>query len=141
MIFLQYINIFFYYLRKMLKYGRAKNKITTTDDMFDESLGVVYELYKDPKVENKFDLLSPDCMISQYILGKSLPVGRSWASVDEVLMPVNTNDHWIMVRFNIKGKHLWVYDSIRNEGHDEHVMKLLSRYSEMFPYFLYSLGL
>ena len=125
----------------MLKYGKVKNKITTTDDMFDQRLSAIYHMFKDPKIEDKVGLFSPDSMISEYISGKSLTAGKPWSLVDEVLMPVNINEHWIMVRLNIKGKYLRIYDSIRNEGHDEYVGNKLSRYLELLPYFLFSLGL
>ena len=125
----------------MLKYGIVQNKITTTDDMFDQRLRAAYTMFKDPKIEDKAGLFSADNMISEYILGKSLRAGRPWSSEDEVLFSVNTNEHWIMVHFNKKGKYLRIYDSIRNEGHDEHVGKELGRYSKLLPYFLYALGL
>ena len=83
----QHINIFFYYLRKMLKYGKVKNEITTTDDMFDQRLRAVYPMFKDPNFEDNAGLFSPDSMISEYICGKSLRAGRPWSLVDEVLMP------------------------------------------------------
>ena len=109
--------------------------------MFDQGLRAIYPMFKDPKFEDNAGLFSPDSKISEYICGKSLQAGRPWSSVDEVLMPVNINEHWIMVRLNIKGKYLRIYDSIRNKGHDESVGKELSRYSELLPYFLFSLGL
>lgn len=125
----------------MLKYGSVKSNITTTDDMFDQSLRALYSLFLDSNEQKKEELFSRDSMISEYMLGLSLQAGKPWSEVDDVLMPVNTNDHWIMVRLSVKGKYLRIYDSIRNEGHDDHVAKELSRYSVLLPYFMFYLGL
>ena len=125
----------------MLKYGSVKSNITTTDDMFDQTLHALYSLFLDSNEQKKEELVARDSMISEYMLGLSLPAGKPWSKVDDVLMPVNTNDHWIMARLSVKGKCLRIYDSIRNEGYDDHVAKELSRYSVLLPYFMFYLGL
>ena len=62
---MQHINIFFYYLRKMSKYGKPINKLTTTDEVFDQTLGTLLGIYEDPKLRDKESIFTDDNLVAQ----------------------------------------------------------------------------
>lgn len=123
-----------------MKYGRLKKKLTTTDIPFDQLLRGLMVLYDDPNVLDKKHIFNCDDVVPQYMSGYMLQATKPWSLIDDVLMPVNTGDHWIMVRLDIKKRSLVVYDSVRNDGHDEHVVEVLRCYSVILPFFMSSLG-
>ena len=135
---MQHINVVLYYMRKKNKYGKSRKNFTTTNDLFDMYLQLWYHNYKDQGEDPT--CLRLDDVVGYYIQGSRLACGRAWADVDYVLMPVNSYEHWILVCLDFKRRGLFVYDSIRNEGHDEIVVESLQRYAVLLPYFLENAG-
>lgn len=56
--------------------------------------------------------------------------------MDYVPMPANTDEHWILLRLDLKARILFVYDSIQFEDHDDNVKGKLQCYYVLLPFFL-----
>ncbi|CAA0841917.1 Unknown protein [Striga hermonthica] len=117
--------------------------VTTTDLIFHQRMKNTYDNYCSSK--NLQEVFHPDNDILDYMSGYKIICGRSWTSVDHVLMPIHTEisgwGHWILGRFSVKERVLFIYNSIRSPQIDAEIIKDVECYSVLLPTFLYLLGL
>ena len=80
--------------------------------------------------------LNPSDLVLDYPYGCYLACNTPWVLVDHVLIPMNVGEHWILARFDIKRRSLFVYNSLRSGVNDDKVMADLKRMTVVIPYML-----
>ena len=89
-------------MHKLGKYsGDIKVKFTTTDTYFDQKIEVVYKrILSQPYAA--IIKLKPSDHVQDYPFGCYFSCNIPWVLVDQVLIPINVGDHWILARLDIK---------------------------------------
>ncbi|KAL2531613.1 Uncharacterized protein Adt_04964 [Abeliophyllum distichum] len=132
------MDVCFYYLRKLLRYGPGiKINATTTDFAFDTQVRGLYDDFlKDPLV-----LVKQTSLLS-YPIGLYMPCNTSWREVDHVLMPLRmyNSDNWIICNFDIKEMCLNIYNSYTKLVKEPVVLETVRPFSVMIPYLLFNTG-
>ena len=112
-----------------------KVKFTTTDMFFDQRIEGVYKKILSQPNADEIKLKSSDFVLD-YPYGCYLYCNTPWVLVDHVLIPMNVGEHWILARFDIKHRTLFVYNSFRRGVEDSKVMEHMHRMTVVIPYLL-----
>ena len=138
---MQHINTVLYYIRKKQKYGNCGYNFTTTNDIFDVYVREWYGIYSEGSMDVKDSVFTLDEVVGYYMRGQRLACAKPWSEVDHVWMPSNIGGtHWVMLCLTFSNRTLYIYDSIRNEGHDESMILNLQCYAVMLPLFMEHAG-
>ncbi|KAK1384761.1 hypothetical protein POM88_022496 [Heracleum sosnowskyi] len=132
-----HVNVFFYYLRKLSKYGLScEMKFTSTDCNFQKNLvstcGLIAE-YED--IESTF---SANQDVLDVINGYSLAFSTPWYSVDYVLFPIwlPEQKYWLVVVLNFHKRIIRVHNTLSCEGITLIVKKALLPLCMLLPHYL-----
>ncbi|KAL2454897.1 Uncharacterized protein Adt_47600 [Abeliophyllum distichum] len=132
------MDVCFYYLRKLLRYGPGiKISATTTDFAFDSQVRGLYDDFlKDPLV------LVKQTSLFSYPIGLYMPCNTSWREVDHVLMPLRmyNSAHWILCHFDNKEMCLNIYNSYTKIVKEPVVLEAVRPFLVMIPYLLFHTG-
>ena len=74
--------------------------------------------------------------MQDYLYDCYLSCNTLWVLVDYVLILMNVAEHWILDRFDIKIRALFVYNSLRSGVDDAKVMCEMQRMTVVIPYIL-----
>ena len=96
--------------------------------------GVYKKILSQPNAE-EIKLKSSDFVLD-YPYGCYLSCNTPWVLVDHVLIPMNVGEHWILARFDIKQRTLFVYNSFRRGVEDSKVMVHMQRMTVVIPHLL-----
>ncbi|CAA3019927.1 Hypothetical predicted protein [Olea europaea subsp. europaea] len=95
----KHMDVCFYYIRQVAKFGKVKFRATMTDSWFQNKIKDIFPAFqKDPHI-----LLSESNLI-KVVIGHMISLSTSWADVDYVFMPLlPTNKvHWMLGAGSIK---------------------------------------
>ncbi|GER38372.1 UB-like protease 1A [Striga asiatica] len=140
-----HIDVLFYYLRKMDFHSRSSvvESVTTSDSFFHQRMINAYDKFLS-STDSRY-IIHPDNDIIDYMSGFNIICGMHWTVVDHVLMPIHTQidgvEHWILGRFSINERILYIYNSLRSHEIDAQMLKAVESYSVMLPQFLSLIGL
>ncbi|KAL2466314.1 RNA polymerase-associated protein CTR9 [Abeliophyllum distichum] len=130
-----HMDVCFYYLRKLLRYGPGiKINATTIDFAFDSQVRGLYDDFsKDPLV-----LVKQTSLLS-YPIRLYMPCNTSWREVDHVLIPLRmyNSAYWIPCHFDIKEMCLNIYNSYTKIVKEPVVLEAVRPFSVMIPYLLF----
>lgn len=134
-LFVQHIDVAFYYLRKKIsQYPELEQrKVTTVDTFFPAKVRSLWTVYQ--AAPDKFDWASCDSVF-RIMLGVRVQSGASWFHVNTVLMPIHFNDlkHWALVKLDLTNWTIEVYDSLQHEGpHNSKVRAGMEGLSKFIP--------
>ena len=90
--------------------------------------------------ENKF-AFSFSHTVAEYILGDAPLLPKPWVDAEHILFPVHisSQEHWILLRLNLKNFSLYVYNSLKDtHGYAAEVVKA---YSVMLAIFFKEMGI
>ncbi|KAK1395259.1 hypothetical protein POM88_014315 [Heracleum sosnowskyi] len=132
-----HVNVFFYYLRKLSKYGLScEMKFTSTDCNFQKNLvstcGLIAE-YED--IESTF---SANQDVLDVINGYGLAFSTPWYSVDYVLFPIwlPEQKYWLVAVLNFHKRIIRVHNTLSCEGITLIVKKALLPLCMLLPHYL-----
>ncbi|KAM6554057.1 hypothetical protein CsatB_014819 [Cannabis sativa] len=132
-----HLDVVFYYLRKKIKQDNTlKQRITTTDCLFDQVMWNSYNQFlKSGSNPSRIDFVN---VIPRYIIGEYLFCNTPWVLTDHVLMYVNIQKHkpWILVHFDIKERMLNIYNSMSGALNKKRALDHVKAYSSMMPFYL-----
>lgn len=130
--------MFFYYLRKKVKYDvNCAKKFTTTDSKFHKMVMSLYSSIPDCDSIDASQISSRTDIID-VIKGSSLGYGISWSLVDHVLIPIwlGEDNHWVLAIFNIADRTIRVCNTFWKDGFEAVLKNALLPLSKLLPHFL-----
>ena len=134
-LFVQHIDVAFYYLRKKIRQfpELEQRKVTVVDTFFSAKVRSLWTVYQ--SAPDKFDWGCCDT-IFRIMLGVRVTSGASWFDINTVLMPLHLADlkHWALVKLSLTNWTIEVYDSLQHEGnHNSKVREGVEGLSKFIP--------
>ena len=126
----------FLLLCKLGKYcGDVKVKFTMMDTFCDQKTkGASNRILSHPYAD--IIKMEPSDLVQDYPHGCYLACNTPWVLVDHVLIMMNVGEHWILTRFDIKRRALFVYNSLRSGVDDAMMMCEMQRMTVVIAYLL-----
>ena len=112
-----------------------KVKFTTTNTFFNQKMKAIYKKILSQPNATQIKL-KPSDLVLDYPYRCYLACNTPWVLVDHVLIPMNVGKHWILARFDIKMRSLFIYNSLRSTINDGKVMSEMKRMAIVIPYML-----
>ena len=75
-------------------------------------------------------------LVQDYPNGCYLSCNTPWVLVDHVIIPMNVGEHWIMDRFDVKKRALFVFNYLRSGVDNAKVICEMQRKTVVIPYLL-----
>ena len=139
-LFLQHLDVCFYYLRKKIKHSDTiERRVTTTDSLFYLTCRETNKRYP---VSDYHKVAAISTIIAEYILGTYHCCATAWAFFDHVVMPVHVevDEHFVLAYFDIKTRCLVVYNSLDGALHRKIAIDVVKPLAVLIPVHLENTG-
>ncbi|CAA3006921.1 sentrin-specific protease 1-like [Olea europaea subsp. europaea] len=134
----KHMDVCFYYIHQVAKFGKVKFRTTMTDSWFQNKIKDIFPAFqKDPQV-----LLSESNLIKA-VTGHLISLSTSWADVDYVFMPLlpTNKAHWMLGLVEFRSHTLMLFNSAGKTYRDWKVLEGIEPYVKVLPALMKVLGI